>query len=91
MRTIVGGILRPENPRATAFSGGGSLLIRTDTRGPAAEPMPADHPILSCPAGGPHSTRRGPDAGGVELLSEGAVDNVIALLEGRPRNVVTGG
>ena len=26
---------------------------------------------------------------GVDLLNEGAVDNVIAFLQGRPRNVVT--
>ncbi len=55
------------------------------------EPLPADHPILSCRQVvlTPHAADQTPE--GMELLNEGAVDNVIAFLEGRPQNVVTGG
>ncbi len=55
------------------------------------EPLPADHPILSCEQVvlTPHAADQTPE--GMELLNEGAVDNVIAFLEGRPQNVVTGG
>ena len=55
------------------------------------EPLPADHPILSCQQVvlTPHAADQTPE--GMELLNEGAVDNVIAFLEGRPQNVVTGG
>ena len=35
----------------------------------------------------PHAADMTPE--GVELLNEGAVDNVIAFLDGAPRNVVT--
>ena len=53
------------------------------------EPLPPDHPILSCEQVvlTPHMADQTPE--GMELLNEGAVDNVIAFLEGRPRNVVT--
>jgi D-3-phosphoglycerate dehydrogenase len=53
------------------------------------EPLPADHPLLSCEQVvlTPHNADQTPE--GVDLLNEGAVDNVIAFLEGRPRNVVT--
>ena len=52
------------------------------------EPLPADDPILDCPRVvlTPHAADSTPEA--VELLNEGAVDNVIAFLEGRPRNNV---
>jgi D-3-phosphoglycerate dehydrogenase len=52
------------------------------------EPLPADHPILSCEQVvlTPHMADQTPE--GMELLNEGAVDNVIAFLEGRPQNVV---
>jgi len=52
------------------------------------EPLPADHPILRCEQVvlTPHAADQTPE--GVELLNEGAVDNVIAFLEGRPRNNV---
>ena len=52
------------------------------------EPLPADHPILSCEQVvlTPHMADQ--TAEGMELLNEGAVDNVIAFLEGRPQNVV---
>ncbi|MFA6109026.1 MAG: NAD(P)-dependent oxidoreductase [Candidatus Latescibacterota bacterium] len=52
------------------------------------EPLPADHPILHCPqvALTPHAADQTPE--GVELLNEGAVDNVIAFLEGQPKNNV---
>lgn len=53
------------------------------------EPLPADHPILACEqvALTPHMGDQTPE--GIELLNEGAVNNVIAFLEGRPQNVVT--
>ena len=52
------------------------------------EPLPADDPILSCEQVvlTPHMADQTPE--GIELLNEGAVDNVIAFLEGRPQNVV---
>ena len=52
------------------------------------EPLPADHPILSCEQVvlTPHMADQTPE--GMELLNAGAVDNVIAFLEGRPQNVV---
>ena len=52
------------------------------------EPLPADHPILACDqvVMTPHMADQTPE--GMELLNEGAVDNVIAFLEGRPQNVV---
>ena len=55
------------------------------------EPLPTDHPILSCEQVvlTPHAADQTPE--GVELLNEGAVDNVLAFLEGHPRNVVTQG
>ncbi len=53
------------------------------------EPLPPDHPILTCDQVvlTPHAADQTPE--GVELLNEGAVANVIAFLEGRPNNVVT--
>ena len=53
------------------------------------EPLPPDHPILSCDQVvlTPHIADQSPE--GIDLINEGAVDNVIAFLEGRPRNVVT--
>lgn len=52
------------------------------------EPLPADHPLLRCEQVvlTPHAADQTPE--GVELLNEGAVDNVIAFLDGRPRNNV---
>ena len=52
------------------------------------EPLPPDHPILACDqvVMTPHMADQTPE--GMELLNEGAVDNVIAFLEGRPQNVV---
>ncbi len=52
------------------------------------EPLPADHPLLFCEQVvlTPHVADQTPE--GVELLNQGCVDNVIAFLEGRPRNVV---
>jgi len=53
------------------------------------EPLPADHPILSCDQVvlTPHCADMTPE--GVDLLNSGAVENVIAFLEGRPQNAVT--
>ena len=52
------------------------------------EPLPPDHPILACHQVvlTPHMADQTPE--GIELLNEGAVDNVIAFLEGRPQNTV---
>lgn len=52
------------------------------------EPLPADHPLLRCEQVvlTPHCADMTPE--GVELLNAGAVDNIIAFLEGTPQNVV---
>lgn len=52
------------------------------------EPLPADDPILSCEQVvlTPHMADQTPE--GIDLLNQGAVDNVIAFLQGRPQNVV---
>ena len=53
------------------------------------EPLPAHHPLLSCEQVvlTPHCADMTPE--GVDLLNEGAVDNVLAFLRGEPQNVVT--
>ena len=53
------------------------------------EPLPSDHPILSCDQVvlTPHNADQTPE--GIDLLNQGAVDNVLAFLSGRPRNLVT--
>ena len=53
------------------------------------EPVAADHPLLSCDQVvlTPHCADMTPE--GVDLLNSGAVENVIAFLEGRPQNIVT--
>ena len=53
------------------------------------EPIPTDHPLLSCEQVvlTPHCADMTPE--GVDLLNGGAVDNVIAFLEGRPQHVVS--
>jgi D-3-phosphoglycerate dehydrogenase len=53
------------------------------------EPIPPGHPLLSCEQVvlTPHCADMTPE--GVDLLNSGAVENVIAFLEGRPQNVVT--
>ena len=53
------------------------------------EPLPADDPILSCEQVvlTPHLADQTPE--GFEALNEGAIDNVLAFIEGRPQNVVT--
>ena len=53
------------------------------------EPLPQDHPLLSCwqVVMTPHIADQTPE--GIELLNEGAVNNVLAFLEGHPQNVVT--
>jgi D-3-phosphoglycerate dehydrogenase len=52
------------------------------------EPVPASHPLLACEQVvlTPHNADQTPE--GIDLLNAGAVDNVIAFLEGRPRNRV---
>jgi phosphoglycerate dehydrogenase-like enzyme len=54
------------------------------------EPFEDDHPIKHCErlVLTPHAADQTPE--GVELLNGGAVDNVIAFLEGRPQNNVAG-
>ncbi len=54
------------------------------------EPLPPDDPILSCEQVvlTPHLADQTPE--GFEALNEGAIDNVVAFLEGNPQNVVTG-
>jgi phosphoglycerate dehydrogenase-like enzyme len=53
------------------------------------EPIAADHPLLQCPQVvlTPHSADQNPT--GRELLNSGAVDNVLAFLNGTPQNVVS--
>jgi phosphoglycerate dehydrogenase-like enzyme len=53
-----------------------------------AEPLPSGHPLLACEQVilTPHNADQTPE--GMDLLNAGVVDNVIAFLEGRPRNVV---
>jgi D-3-phosphoglycerate dehydrogenase len=52
------------------------------------EPLPPDHPLLACEQVvlTPHVADQNPE--GMEFLNQGAVDNVIAFLEGRPQNCV---
>lgn len=52
------------------------------------EPLPADHALFDMEhvVLTPHCADMTPE--GVDLLNEGAVNNVIAFLEGRPQNVV---
>ncbi len=52
------------------------------------EPPPPDYPLLSCEQVvlTPHCADMTPE--GVDLLNSGVVENVIAFLEGRPRNQV---
>ena len=52
------------------------------------EPLPEGHPILGCEQVvlTPHAADQTAEGG--ELLNEGAVDNIIAFLEGRPQNNV---
>jgi D-3-phosphoglycerate dehydrogenase len=52
------------------------------------EPLPADHPLLACEqiALTPHVADQNPE--GMEILNKGAVDNVLAYLDGNPQNRV---
>ncbi len=52
------------------------------------EPLPADHPLLACDQVvlTPHIADQNPE--GMDILNGGAVDNVIAFLEGRAHNRV---
>ena len=51
------------------------------------EPINKDHPLLMCEnvVFTPHMADQTPE--GIELLNEGAVDNVVAYLQGKPINV----
>ena len=52
------------------------------------EPLPKDHPILSCEnvALTPHHADQTPEA--MDWLNEGAVNNILAYIRGTPNNVV---
>jgi phosphoglycerate dehydrogenase-like enzyme len=52
------------------------------------EPLPADHPLLACEQVvlTPHVADQNPE--GMEILNRGAVDNVLAFLDGTPCNRV---
>jgi D-3-phosphoglycerate dehydrogenase len=52
------------------------------------EPVPPDHPLLACEQVvlSPHNADQTPE--GMEILNAGVVDNVIAFLQGQPRNRV---
>jgi phosphoglycerate dehydrogenase-like enzyme len=52
------------------------------------EPIPGDHPLLSCEQVvlTPHVADQNPE--GFEILNRGAVENVLAFLDGSPRNRV---
>ena len=52
------------------------------------EPIPAGHPLLACQQVvlTPHNADSTPE--GLDFLNEGAVENAIAFLEGKPQNVV---
>lgn len=52
------------------------------------EPIPPDHPLLACDQVvlTPHVADQNPQ--GMEILNRGAVDNVLAFLDGTPRNRV---
>lgn len=52
------------------------------------EPLPSDAPILACEhvVLTPHNADQSPE--GMELLNGGAVDNVLAFLDGKPQNQV---
>jgi D-3-phosphoglycerate dehydrogenase len=52
------------------------------------EPLPADHPLLACEQVvlTPHVADQNPE--GFEILNRGAVDNVLAFLDGTPINRV---
>ncbi len=54
------------------------------------EPLPADHPLLQLDnvVLTPHSADQTPE--GRDLLNGGAVDNVLAFLDGRPQHIVHG-
>jgi D-3-phosphoglycerate dehydrogenase len=53
------------------------------------EPIPPHHPLLSCSQVvlTPHNADQTPE--GMDLLNGGVVENVIAFLEGKPKNRVT--
>ena len=53
------------------------------------EPPPSDYPLLTCKQVilTPHCADMTPE--GVDLLNQGAVNNIIAYLEGHPENIVS--
>ncbi|MFN4261674.1 MAG: NAD(P)-dependent oxidoreductase [Gemmataceae bacterium] len=68
--------------------------LRSDPRNAAGldvfdvEPLPGDHPLLTCQnvVLTPHNADQTPE--GMEMLNAGVVDNVLAFLDGQPRNRV---
>ena len=53
------------------------------------EPLGEGHPLLECEQVvlTPHSADHTPE--GVDALNQGAVDNVLAFLDGQPQNVIS--
>jgi phosphoglycerate dehydrogenase-like enzyme len=66
----------------SAHLGGAGIDVFDD------EPIPANHPLLACGQVvlTPHNADQTPE--GMELLNAGVVENVIAFLQGHPRNRV---
>ena len=83
---IARGAVVDESALVTALNagelGGAALDVYSD------EPLPSDHPILSCEQVvlTPHVADMTPE--GLDLLNVGVVENVLAFLDGAPQNVV---
>jgi phosphoglycerate dehydrogenase-like enzyme len=86
INTARGAIVDSEALVAALHSGhlGGAGLDVYET-----EPLSAAHPLLACEqiVLTPHNADQTPE--GVDILNEGAVDNVVAFLHGTPQNVVS--
>src|SRR5262249_21592576 len=54
----------------------------------AAETVPPHHPLLACEQLGPSAHNADQTPEGVDILNDGAVDNVTAFLQGKPQNRV---
>jgi phosphoglycerate dehydrogenase-like enzyme len=78
---VVDNIALAEALAAGRLGGGGIDVFEV-------EPVPPDHPLLKCASVvlTPHVADQNVE--GMEILNRGAVENVIAFLEGRPQNRV---